>query len=425
MDKQPGPSAPDGSINPNPGWTAPAAGPPPGLHALPPPPPPPPPWPGWAAPGWAGYPPGPGMPAHHARPARKHLGLKLAATGAAAALIAGGAAWAVTGTGVLGTGAASLSTAAIAAKTDPGLVDVISTLGYQDGTAYGTGMVLTSNGEVLTNNHVIAGATAVHVRDIGNGRTYTAKVVGYDDTDDVAVLQVQGASGLTTASIGSSAGLTAGQRVVAIGNAEGRDGTPSVAAGKITALDSMVAAEDEGDGVTEHLSGMIQTDADVQPGDSGGPLVNAAGQVVGMDTAASSSNDIGTGTTADVSTTAFAIPIDRALALASQIEAGQASATVHIGTTAFLGVGVSSQADAGQSTGATIEGAIQGTPAAALGLQGGDTIETVGGHQVTSASDLQTVIEQFHPGDHVRITWIDGFGQSHSGTVTLMTGPAA
>jgi S1-C subfamily serine protease len=423
MDTEHGPSTPDGSTTPTPPRAAPATGQPPGLH---PPPPPPPPWPGWAAPGWAGYPPGHGTPVHHARPARKHLGLKLAATGAAAALIAGGAAWAVTGTGVLGTGAASLSTAAIAAKTDPGLVDVISTLGYQSGTAYGTGMVLTPDGEVLTNNHVIAGATAVHVRDIGNGRTYTAKVVGYDDTDDVAVLQVQGASGLSTASIGSSAGLTAGQRVVAIGNAEGRDGTPSVAAGKITALDSTVAAEDEGDGVTEHLSGMIQTDADVQPGDSGGPLVNAAGEVVGMDTAASSSNDIGTGTTADVSTTAFAIPISRALALAGQIESGQASATVHVGATAFLGVGVDSQAGGfGQTGGATIAGAIQGTPAAQLGLQEGDTIETVGGHQVTSASDLQTVIEQYHPGDHVRITWVDGFGQSHSGTVTLMTGPAA
>ncbi len=430
MDTEHGPSTPDGSTTPAPARAAPATGRSRPAPLPPPPPPPPPPHPGWTASGWTGYPPGPGTPAHHARPARKHVGLKLAATGAAAALIAGGAAWAATGTGVLGTGTAGLSTAAIAAKTDPGLVDVISTLGYQDGTAEGTGMVLTSNGEILTNNHVIAGATAIHVRDVGNGRTYTARVVGYDDTDDVAVLQVQGASGLATTTIGSSAGLAAGQSVVAIGNAEGKDGTPSVAAGKITALDSTVAAEDESDGVVEHLSGMIQTNAGVEPGDSGGPLLNAAGQVIGMDTAASSNSDIGTGTTADMSTTAFAIPIGRALALAGQIEAGQASATVHIGATAFLGVGVSSQTADGESAGATIEGAtiegaIQGTPAAALGLQGGDTIETVGGHQVASASDLQTIIEQYHPGDHVRITWVDEFGQSHGGTVTLMTGPAA
>jgi S1-C subfamily serine protease len=423
MDTEHGPSRPDGSTNPAPGW---AASPPP------PPPPPPPPWPGWAGqPGWQGYPPGPGWqgyPApgaheHRSRPPRKHLGLKLVATGAAAALVAGGAAWATTG----GSESAALSTAQIAAKTDPGLVDVISTLGYQNGTAWGTGMVLTSNGEVLTNNHVIAGATAIHVKDIGNGRTYTAKVVGYDDSDDVAVLQIQGASGLTTTKIGNSASLTAGQSVVAIGNAEGKDGTPSVVAGKITALDSTVAAEDQGDGVVEHLSGMIQTDANVEPGDSGGPLVNSAGEVIGMDTAASSNSNIGTGTTAAVSTTAFAIPIDRALQIAGQIEAGQASTTVHIGETAFLGVGVSSQAgnSFGQSTGATIEGAIQNTPAAQLGLQEGDTIETIGGHQVTSASDLQTVIEQYHPGDRVQITWTDPSGQSHSGTVTLMNGPAA
>ena len=433
MDKQPGPSTPDGSTTPTSPWSA-------------PPPPPPPPWPGWAesagarpgwqgyppgpgwqgyppGPGWQGYPPGPGAHGHSTRRPRKHLGLKLAATGAAAALVAGGAAaWSATGTGT-----AALSTAQIAAKTDPGLVDVISTLGYENGTAWGTGMVLTSNGEVLTNNHVISGATSIHVKDIGNGRTYTATVVGYDDSDDVAVLQIQGASGLATAKIGSSAGLTAGQSVVAIGNAEGKDGIPSVAAGKITALDSTVAAEDEGDGVVEHLSGMVQTDANVEPGDSGGPLVNSAGEVVGMDTAASSNNFIGTGTTAAVSTTAFAIPIDRAIAIADQIEAGQASTTVHIGTTAFLGVAVDSQAGTsfGQSTGATIEGAIQGTPAAELGLQNGDTIETLGGHQVTSASDLQTVIEQYHPGDRVQITWTDELGQSHSGTVTLMNGPAA
>jgi S1-C subfamily serine protease len=430
MDTEHGPSRPDGSTTPAPGW---AASPPP------PQPPPAPPWPGWTqpagppgwqgyppGPGWQGYPPAPGPHGHGSRPPRKHLGLKLVATGAAAALIAGGVAWATTG----GTGSAALSAAQVAAKTDPGLVDVISTLGYQNGTAWGTGMVLTSNGEVLTNNHVIAGATAIHVKDIGNGRTYTAKVVGYDDSDDVAVLQMQGASGLATTKIGSSASLTAGQSVVAIGNAEGKDGTPSVAAGKITALDSTVAAQDEGDGVVEHLSGMIQTDANVEPGDSGGPLVNSAGEVIGMDTAASSNSNIGTGTTAAVSTTAFAIPIDRALQIAGQIEAGQASTMVHIGETAFLGVAVNSQAAGGssgfgQSTGAAIEGAIQNTPAAQLGLQAGDTIETIGGHQVTSASDLQTVIEQYHPGDRVQITWTDQSGQSHSGTVTMMNGPAA
>jgi S1-C subfamily serine protease len=349
--------------------------------------------------------------------------MKLAATGAAAALLAGGAAWAVSG-----AGPGSLSAATIAARTDPGLVDVISTLGYQNGTAEGTGMVLTSTGEVLTNNHVIAGATSIKVRDIGNGSTYAAKVVGYNDTSDVAVIQLQGASGLSTVPIGSTASLAAGQKVVALGNAGGKDGTPSVAAGTITALDSAVAAEDEGDGVVEHLTNMIRTNADIEPGDSGGPLVNASGQVIGMDTAASSSNSTQAGTTAEVSTTAFAIPISRAVAIADQIEAGTASSTVHIGATAFLGVAVESQSQNsfGQaSTGATIEGSIAGTPAAQAGLVNGDTIQTLAGTQITSPSELQTVIERYHPGDKVTVTWTDQLGQTHSATVTLTTGPAA
>jgi len=349
--------------------------------------------------------------------------MKLAATGAAAALLAGGTAWAVSG-----TGPGSLSAATIAARTDPGLVDVISTLGYQNGTAEGTGMVLTATGEVLTNNHVIAGATSIRVRDIGNGSTYAAKVVGYNDTSDVAVIQLQGASGLSTVSIGSTASLAAGQKVVALGNAGGKDGTPAVAAGTITALDSAVAAEDEGDGVVEHLTNMIRTNADIEPGDSGGPLVNASGQVIGMDTAASSSNSTQPGTTAEVSTTAFAIPISRAVAIAGQIEAGTASSTVHTGATAFLGVAVESQSQNsfGQaSTGATIEGSIAGTPAAQAGLANGDTIQTLAGTQITSPSELQTVIERYHPGDKVTVTWTDQLGQTHSATVTLATGPAA
>ena len=105
-----------------------------------------------------------------------------------------------------------LTTTAIAAKTDPGLVDVISTLGYEHGTAEGTGMVLTSNGEILTNNHVVAGATSIKVSDIGNGRTYTAKVVGYSDSNDVAVLKLANASGLATITTGDSSAVAVGQR---------------------------------------------------------------------------------------------------------------------------------------------------------------------------------------------------------------------
>jgi S1-C subfamily serine protease len=433
-DARQAPAAADGSPSA-------AAGP-----ARAPSPPPPAPHPAWAewrsagwtgaqgyAPGGPGYGPGdpgygPGLPAGLAGPgrhgrSRKRRGLALTAFGTAVALAAGGTAWAAIGSA---SASAPLSATTIASKTDPGLVDINTTIDYGQSAAAGTGMVLTSNGEVLTNNHVVEGATSIKVTDIGNGQTYTATVVGYSDTDDVAVLQLQGASGLSTVSIGSSSGLAAGQRIVALGNAEGRGGTPAEATGSITGLGATITAQDEGDGTLEHLSNLIQTDADIEPGDSGGPLLNASGQVIGMDTAASTA-DGEAGTTAAVTTTAFAIPISRAISIADQIEAGASSSTVHIGETAFLGVAVSTQSSqnaSGQTTqGATIEGVIRGTPAAEIGLSSGDTITAIGGHEVAAQSDLQGVIEQYHPGDKVTVTWTDPSGQSHSASVTLVAGP--
>jgi S1-C subfamily serine protease len=389
--------------------------------SIPPPPPPPPMWPGYQGlpPHGGSY----GLPGQHEaghRPRRR--GKAIAAGIAAAAIAAGGGAWAA-----VASGGASLSPAAIAAKVDPGLVDVISSVDYGQATAEGTGMVLTSSGEVLTNNHVIAGATSIKVRDIGNGRTYTAKVVGYDDTSDVAVLRLVGASGLATVSIGNSDGVSAGNHIVALGNAEGRGGTPAEVTGTVTSTGNTITAVDEGDGVQEHLTGMIRTNANIEPGDSGGPLVNSSGQVVGMDTAASSSNSTGIGTTSSQTTTAFSIPINRAIELADQITAGKSSTTVHIGDTAFLGVKISNESSGGfgqLSSGVEIGGTVQGTAAASAGLSQGDVIESVGGHQITSASDLQKVIEQYRPGDKVSVTWTTPEGQSQSATVTLTSGPA-
>jgi S1-C subfamily serine protease len=378
-----------------------------GYGAVPPPPPPP--------PGWGG------TPAHAFGPKRRsRRGLAVAAGVAVAALAAGGtAAWATAGS------SSTLTTAQIAGQTSPGLVDVISTLGYQHGTAEGTGMVLTKTGEVLTNNHVVAGSTSIKVRDIGNGRTYAATVVGYSDSNDVAVLQMTGASDLATVAVGDSGSAAAGQQVVALGNADGRDTTPSVATGKITALGASVAAQDAGAGTVEHLTGMIQTDANIQPGDSGGPLLNTKGEVIGMDTAASSASSGGFGTTASEPTTAFSIPINSAIAIANQIAAGQTSATVHIGATAFLGVEVASANGAfGQtSSGVPVAGVVPGTAAAAAGLASGDSIVSVGGHQVASGSDLQTVMQGYHPADKVSLTWSDNLGQTHTATVTLTAGP--
>lgn len=184
----------------------------------------------------------------------------------------------------------STTAASIAAKVDPGIVDISTTSKYQSTSAAGTGMILTSNGLVLTNNHVINGATSISVRLVSTGATFQAKVLGYSVTKDVALLQLSNASGLATVTTADSSKVSANQPVVAIGNAGGVGGTPSVAPGAVVATNQSLTASDPSNltGV-EKLSNMIQVDADIQPGDSGGPLVNTQGQVIGMDTAGSTS----------------------------------------------------------------------------------------------------------------------------------------
>jgi S1-C subfamily serine protease len=364
---------------------------------------------------WA-YPP----PEPPRRPRRRHRMLTgVAAAGAAFVVGAGVTAWAA---GVPGTsigGALSshrvLSTASIEQMTDPSVVNIVSQLGGQGAESAGTGIVLTSSGEVLTNNHVIDGATSIRVTDVGNGRTYVGHVVGYDATDDVAVLSLSGASGLKTATLGNSGNVSAGQKIVALGNAGGQGGDPKVAAGQVTGLGASITAQDEGSGSTEHLTNMIQTNADIQPGDSGGPLTNTAGQVVGIDTAANGVQ-------------AYSIPINRALTIAGKIAAGTSTATIHIGPTAFLGVAVSGlPAGAGGqgSTGAAIEGVVQGGAAEQAGLTGGDTITSVAGHAITSPTSLRDTLAALKTGAKVSVTWLTQTGQSQTATVTLGSGPAA
>ena len=393
-------------------------------------------------------------PPHRRRRARHALGLT--ATAVLALAVGAGTGVALShGSSPSGNAAAAskteLSTSQIASRVDPGLVDVTSTLGYQQATAKGTGIVLTSNGEVLTNNHVINGATSVSVTDIGNGKTYKATVVGYDESQDIAVLQLSGASGLTTATTGDSNTVQVGDSVVALGNAGGVGGTPSVAPGSVTALDQSITASDESSGSSEQLSGLIETNANIQAGDSGGPLVNSHGQVIAMDTAASSNYQFsnpyggygngngfgfggngssGNGSSGNGSsgngqseTQGFAIPIDTALSIAKQIDAGQASSTVHIGETAFLGLSIASSSD--QSSGVLLAGTVQGTPAASAGLTQDDTVTSLNGQAVNSGTDVEHILIGFHPGQKISIGWTDASGQSHTATVTLANGPAA
>jgi S1-C subfamily serine protease len=304
----------------------------------------------------------------------------------------------------------------VAAKVDPGLVDVNTQLGYEGGEAAGTGMVLTSSGLVLTNNHVIQGSTSISVTDVGNGQTYSATVVGEDESDDVAVIRLQGASGLKTVPLGDSSTVNVGDAVTAIGNAGGAGGTPSIAAGNVTALNQSITASDETDVSSEQLNGLIQTNAPLQPGDSGGPLVNTGGDVVGMDTAASSGFQFQAG-----STEGFSIPINQALSIAHQIMAGRSSSKIHIGTSALIGVRVTD----GQSTaGAQVVTVESGSPADGAGIVAGDVITSLGGQSVNSASGLSTLMEGHHPGDKVQIVWIDELGQQHSASLQLAVGPA-
>jgi S1-C subfamily serine protease len=327
-----------------------------------------------------------------------------------------------------GSGAPS-NVSAIAATVDPGLVDINSTFGYEQASGAGTGIVLTSTGEILTNNHVIDGATAISVTDVGNGKTYKATVVGYDKTQDIAVLQLQGASGLKVAKIGDSSKATVGESVVAIGNAGGTGGTPSAAGGSVIALNQPITASDELGGTSEQLTGLIEVNADVEPGDSGGSLVNSAGQVIGIDTAASGSNGQSDPFAAYESggsgNQGFAIPINEALTIARQMVAGKASATVHIGGTAFLGVELASDQSFGTVSGAAIAGVIDGGTAAQAGLADGDVITSLGGHTVDSATTLSTLMAGYHPGTKVVLGWTDVNGATHSVTVSLGSGPAA
>src|SRR3984957_17258368 len=402
-----------------------------------------------AAPGYPGgpsYAGGPGYGSVPPMPPRRSHKRGLIATGAVA-LAAGAALGGLIGSmdhtaagTVTATSKTTLSASQIASRVDPALVDVVSTDGYQGAASAGTGIVLNSTGEILTNNHVIEGATSIKVTDIGNGRTYTATVVGYDARHDVAVLQLQGASGLTAASLGDSSSVQTGDTVTALGNAQGKGGTPSVATGTVTALNQSITASDELSNVSEQLTGLIETNAPIQPGDSGGPLVNSYGQVIGMDTAAGSNYQLqGQSSTA---TQAYSIPIDAALSIAKQIEAGTTSADVHIGATAFLGLEIGSSSSSsgngfggfggqngqngqGATSGATLAGTVSGSPAAQAGLTEGDTITAIAGQSVTSAEDVAHTLVKYHPGNSISVSWTDTSGQSHTANLTLVSGPAA
>jgi S1-C subfamily serine protease len=322
-------------------------------------------------------------------------------------------------------GSATASRGNVTVNVASGVVDINTNLRYENAAAAGTGIVLTSSGEVLTNNHVIRGATTIRVTDVGNGRTYPASVVGYNVAADIAVLKLKGASALTTAAIGDSASVKVGETITALGNAGGSGGVPSSATGRVVALGQTITASD-GQGDAEQLKGLIEIDAALQPGDSGGPLVDSNGRIIGMNTAASSGYEF---SFQQGSNSGYAIPINRAIALVKQIDAGHSSATTHIGQTALLGVSIQPNGyadyygDSAPSPGALVANVLQGSPAARAGLTFGDVITSLDGRSIATPTTLTDLLIDRSPNNSVHLAWVDQLGHTHKASVKLAVGP--
>jgi S1-C subfamily serine protease len=367
-----------------------------------------------------------------------------------------------------GGNAASANLQRIVHKVAPGLVIVNTALQYDGEAGAGTGMVISRDGLVLTNNHVIEAATRITVTVVATGTTYPATVVGYDKTGDIALLRLPGAARLKTVPLGDSAAVKRGDRVVALGNADGQ-GAITPAVGRVTALNRTITAADQsGTASSETLHGMIQTDAQIVSGDSGGSLVNTAGQVIGMNTAGNT-----VALTQD-QPIGLAIPIDTALSVAREIASGRASSAVTIGYPPFLGIfmGSGTSADpqvqaqqqsirngpadslagpdgfngagapdatpscytdntgvgapasiAPVSSGTLVDGTICGSPAASAGLTAGSVITAVNGQPAGAPPHMSKILSRFHPGDRIAITWVSPTGKHAISGLRVTAGP--
>jgi len=328
--------------------------------------------------------------------------------------------------------AGGASIPAIAAKVLPAVVSITAqgpaTPGFFGGAgalqAAGTGMIISQKGEIVTNNHVIAGATSITVTRYGQTTALPAHVVGADPADDVALLQIDSPpANLPTVTFGDSTKLQVGDAVIAIGNAEGLSaGTPTVTSGIVSALGRTVTPSDSTGGQSETLTDMIQTDAAINPGNSGGPLVDSSAQVIGMNTAVLASG--GNGQPAQ--NIGFAIPSAKVESLLPELRKGGTVGTPR----AYLGVVVedlTAQLRAAYGfvpqSGAVVVQVVPGSPADAAGLEPGDVIVAVDGSTVSTAQDVTTDIRALPPGRTVHITIWRG-QQERTLTATLATAPA-
>jgi putative serine protease PepD len=288
----------------------------------------------------------------------------------------------------------------------------------------GTGMIISTAGEVLTNNHVISGATTITVTLYGQTTALPATLVGADPSDDVALLRLDTPpANLQAVTFGDSKQLEVGDAVIAIGNALGLSaGTPTVTSGIVSALDRTVQAGDAGGGAGETLQNMIQTDAAINSGNSGGPLVDSAGQVVGMNTAVASSS---TGN-APAQNIGFAITSSTIESLLATLRAGGTAGQVK----PYLGVEVADETPQEQqayglvpSSGAVVVSVVSGSPADTAGIEAGDVIVDFDGKAVTSAQNLTNLVQASSVGHQARITLFRG-SQKLTLTVALALSPA-
>jgi serine protease Do len=316
---------------------------------------------------------------------------------------------------------APVDAAALVSQVEPGLVQITTMVDYQGVVGNGTGIILSPDGQILTNHHVIQGANSIQALSIATGQTFDADVVGYDRDDDIALLQLRGASGLPTAPLGDSATVGIGDPVITIGNANGTGHPLTHEQGAVTQLGRTIDAEDELTGGSHPLGDLISSSTNLRSGDSGGALVNSAGQVVGLNAAATLNFKMGKPTPAGEG---FAIPIDKALSIINQIRSGTPSNSVHIGPSAMLGVGISGSAG-GDGAGLPVRSVLRGGPADQVGLRPGDVIATIDGTPIGSANALTDLLDQRYPGNVVDLAWRDAGGQDRDAKVTLGSGPVS
>ncbi|MCV7422435.1 serine protease [Mycobacterium yunnanensis] len=299
----------------------------------------------------------------------------------------------------------------VAAQVEPAVARIDTTINYQHAIGAGTGIVLDPSGTLLTNYHVVQGADSI-VATV-SGQSYPADLVGYDRNRDIAVLQIRGAGGLPVAVLGDSSQLAPGDPVVALGNARGSGSPLTQEAGEVVGFGRTINAKDELTGSSNQATGLIEFAAPVRAGDSGGPVVNAAGQVVGVTTAATVNFRM------DPGGSGFAIPINDALATANQIRSGTPSGSVHIGPPTLLGVGVNSRNQPANLPGVVLFEVLRGGPAERAGLHDGDVLLSIDGERLDSATALTNVLDRHYPGDVVDLAWVDRAGQQITGKATL------